>query len=266
MNKGLLKNSRIRYNFIMATHQVFFRFYEELNDFLPVPKRKGEFPYSYTGNPSVKDAVESLGVPHVEVDMILVNGDSVDFKYKLRDGDRISVYPVFEIFDVKDVQRLRSAPLRDPKFILDVHLGRLAKYMRLCGLDTSYEKDLTDREIVSISVTHKRAILTRDKGLLKAREVTHGHWMRSSNPVEQLTEVIRHFDLKSSLRPFTRCLECNGILTEVSKVEVNSMLPERTREYYTEFRRCRGCGRIYWEGSHYERMKKFLGNIIDSSV
>ncbi len=246
----------------METHQILFRFYEELNDFLPGNRKNAEFQYKYSGNPSVKDAIESLGVPHVEVDMILVNGEPVDFSYKVKNGDRISVYPVFERFDIKDVQRLRAAPLRNPKFILDVHLGRLAKYMRLCGLDSSYEKDLTDREIVNISVSQKRIILTRDKGLLKAKEVTHGHWMRASRPVDQLNEVISSFDLKNDLQPFSRCLECNGVLAGVSREEIENLLPERTKAYYTVFRQCPGCGRIYWEGSHYMRMKKFLGNIL----
>lgn len=246
----------------MEKNQVLFRFYEELNDFLPGYRKNVEFTYTYSGNPSVKDAIESLGVPHVEVDLILVNGESVDFSHKIRDKDRISVYPVFESLDIKNVQRLRAKPLRNPKFILDVHLGRLAKYMRLCGFDTDYEKNLTDSEIVRISVSRKSTILTRDKGLLKAKEVTHGHWVRSARPVDQLKEVLRCFDLKNSLKPFTRCLECNAVLTGASKEEVNSMLPARTREYFTEFRRCPVCGRIYWEGSHYERMKKFLNNII----
>ena len=248
----------------MEKHQILFRFYEELNDFLPGSRKKVQFPYTFNGNPSVKDAIESMGVPHVEVDMILVNGIPVGFNYKIKNGDVISVYPVFESLNIGEVQRLRSNPLRIPKFILDVHLGRLAKYMRLCGLDTSYEEDLTDREIVNISVSQKRIILTRDRGLLKAKEVTHGHWIRSSKPVEQLNEVVRSFDLKSSFHPFTRCLECNGVLIAVPREEIDSRLPERTKKYFTEFRRCPGCNRIYWEGSHYERMKKFLNNILDT--
>ena len=117
-----------------------FRFYEELNEFLPHHKRKTEFVYHFHGAPSVKDAVEAIGVPHVEVDIILVNGISVSFSRKLSDGDRISVYPVFESFDVSAVTHLRARPLREPRFILDVHLGRLAKYLRLCGFDTLFSR------------------------------------------------------------------------------------------------------------------------------
>ena len=250
----------------MEKRQVLFRFYEELNDFLPGNRKKVRFPYTFNGNPSVKDAIESMGVPHVEVDMILVNGISVGFNYKIRNGDEISVYPVFESLDIIDVQRLRPGPLRIPRFILDVHLGRLAKYMRLCGLDTSYEEALTDREIVNISVLQKRIILTRDRALLKAKDVTHGHWIRSSKPVEQLKEVVNSFDLKSSFHPFARCLECNGVLIVVPREEVDNRLPERTKKYFTEFWRCPECNRIYWEGSHYERMKKFLKSVLEFSV
>ncbi len=246
----------------METHQAFFRFYEELNDFLPGYRKMAEFPYPFTGNPSVKDAIESIGVPHVEVDLILADGKSVGFAYKLRNNERISVYPVFETLDISDVQRLRASPLRDPKFILDVHLGRLAKYIRLCGFDGRYEKDLTDREIVAISLSQERIILTRDRGLLKAKNITHGLWIRSGKPVEQLREVMKRLDLVNKLQPFTRCMECNGEIVSIASEEIKQQLPERTKEFYMDFRRCTLCGRIYWEGSHFERMKKFLDNVI----
>jgi uncharacterized protein with PIN domain len=244
----------------MELNKALFRFYEELNDFLPGYRKQVEFPYTFTGNPAVKDAIESIGVPHVEIDLILVNSYSVDFMYRIRDQDRISVYPVFESLDISEVQRLRPTPLRKPKFVLDVHLGRLAKYMRLCGLDTLYEQGLTDREIVIISLAQKRSILTRDKGLLKSREVTHGRWIRNTRPDEQLMEVIEAFDLKGRIDPFSRCLECNELLDEVRKEEISGKLPARTREYFRRFRQCPACKRIYWEGSHYERMKKFIAD------
>jgi uncharacterized protein with PIN domain len=239
-----------------------FRFYEELNDFLPKEKKKTSFSYSFTGNPSVKDAIEALGVPHVEVDLVLVNGISVDFNHKLRNEDRISVYPVFEKLDISEVTHLREKPLRDLKFILDVHLGRLAKNMRLCGLDTHYSKDLTDPEIIKISLIEHRIILTRDKGLLKNRKVTHGYWVRSVKPEIQLKEVLTRFDLKRNLKPFTRCLECNGLLTDIAKEEILEQLQPKTKEYYSEFRKCPLCGNIYWEGSHFSKMKNFIDNLI----
>jgi uncharacterized protein with PIN domain len=240
---------------------VFFRFYEELNDFLPSRKKKITFEYPFSRNQSVKDAVEALGVPHVEVDMILVNGNPVDFTYKLKNEDQISVYPVFETLDISKVSPLRKKPLRDPKFILDVHLGRLAKYMRLCGLDTLYYKHLADPEIVKISVKEYRIIITRDRNLLKNKAVTHGYWIRSLLPAEQFKEVLQRFDLKRIIKPFTRCLECNGVLTDVKKEDIIDHLLPKTKEYYSEFKKCPVCGRIYWEGSHFQRMKGFFDEI-----
>lgn len=239
-----------------------FRFYEELNDFLPSSKKKVPFLYSFTGNPSVKDAIEALGVPHVEVDLIIANGRSVDFSYKLKDEDNISVYPVFESIDIAGFTRLRRKPLRLTRFIADVHLGRLARNLRLCGFDTFFDQDLSDKEIMAISLSEKRIILTRDKGLLKNKEVTHGYWIRATNPDQQIREVIKRFDLKRSMNPFTRCLECNGILKNVEENEIASRLLPKTLQYYNEFRICPGCDRIYWNGSHYERMQKRITKLI----
>jgi uncharacterized protein len=238
-----------------------FRFYEELNEFLPERKRKQQFPYSFFGDPSVKDAIEALGVPHVEVDMILVNGISVDFYYKLKDDDSVSVYPVFESMDISSVTHLREKPLRDLKFILDVHLGKLAKYLRLSGFDTLYNIEFNDDKIIALSKSDKRLILTRDKGLLKNKLVTHGYWIRSQHPEYQMKEVIIRFDLKSLIRPFTRCLVCNGILSPVSKEDIADKLLAKTKQYYSDYKKCFVCNRIYWEGSHFSRMKNFIENI-----
>jgi hypothetical protein len=239
-----------------------FRFYEELNDFLPSAKRRQSFTVTFTGNPSVKDVIESLGVPHVEVDMILVNSMSVSFNYKVKNEDVISVYPVFESLDISNVTHLRGKPLREIRFISDVHLGKLVKYLRLYGFDTYYEKDISDNDIISISVSDKRIILTRDRGLLKNKRVTHGYWIRSSVTGEQFKEVFERFDLMSSLQPFTRCMECNTLLENVPKEEISGYLQPNTRKFYRKFKRCAGCERIYWEGSHYEKMKKQIGRMI----
>jgi uncharacterized protein with PIN domain len=239
-----------------------FRFYEELNEFLPKEKRKQLFPYPFNGNPSVKDAIEALGVPHVEVDLILVNSLSVDFSCKLRNADSVSVYPVFESFDITPVTHLRKKPLRDLKFILDVHLGKLAKYLRLCGFDTCYRTDYNDQEIISLSLSDKRIILTHDVELLKNKQVNHGYWIRSQHLNEQLKEMFHRFDLKNQIRPFSLCMECNGLLVDVSKKDILDRLLPRTREYYQKFKKCSDCDRIYWEGSHYERMRKYIDGII----
>ncbi len=170
-------------------HTNYLRFYEELNDFLPEERKKKRFTHHFIDRTSVKDLIESLGVPHTEVDLILVNGKSVNFKYLINDGDDISVYPVFESFDITEVQHLRPKPLRKPKFVADVHLGRLTRYLRMMGFDVSYKNNFDDDEIVRISLKEKRAILTKDRGILKRRDVTHGFWIRSTKVEEQVKEV-----------------------------------------------------------------------------
>jgi len=238
-----------------------FRFYEELNDFLPPEKKKTWFLYQFEGNPAVKDAVESIGVPHTEVDLILVNSRSVTFSYHLRDQDVVSVYPVFESLDISNLTRLRPKPLREPRFILDTHLGKLARYLRMVGFDTLYENTFEDRQIIETAVTEKRTILTRDVELLKNKAVTHGYWVRSKNSLEQLHEVILRFDLSSSIRPFYRCILCNGVIKKVPKSSIQHTLPPKTRQYYDEFFQCASCEKVYWKGSHYLRMTKFIEDL-----
>ncbi|HIE13001.1 MAG TPA: twitching motility protein PilT [Desulfotomaculum sp.] len=237
------------------------RFYAELNDFLPPGKRQAAFIHTFLGEPAVKDLIESLGVPHTEVDLILINGESVEFSRRVRDGDRISVYPVFESIDVSPIVRVRPAPLREVRFVLDTHLGRLATYLRMVGFDTLYANDLSDEALSEISARERRILLTRDRGLLKRSEVAHGYLVRSTDPPAQLTEVLRRFDLYRLVSPFCRCLRCNLPLEAVSKEEVEDRLPPKVREYFVEFRLCRGCGRVYWKGSHYEHMERFVTEI-----
>jgi uncharacterized protein len=245
--------------------KVYIRFYEELNDFLTDgKKRKTRFGHEVPGSPSVKDTIESLGVPHTEVDLIMVNDKSVDFSYNIKDGDDISIYPVFESFEISGIQHLRPHPLREPRFILDVHLGSLAKYMRLAGFDSLYRNDLTDEEIVSISLKEKRTILTKSRELLKRSGVTHGYWIRNTDVREQLKEVIQRFQLERFILPFTLCLECNSRLAETGKEEVEKELPPKVKLYHNEFKRCPGCGKIYWKGTHYEKMHRFIEKLKNS--
>ncbi|EEZ93519.1 Uncharacterized conserved protein [Legionella oakridgensis] len=171
------------------------RFYEELNDFLPMERRQKRFSHTLKQQTSIKDVIESLGVPHTEIDLILVNGNSVAFNYLIQDQDNISVYPMFESLDIKEPTRLRPKPLRATRFILDVHLGKLAKYLRLLGFDTVYETNLSDEAIVKRCQKEPRIVLTRDIGLLKNKCITHAHWMRQIELNQQVKEVIRRFDL-----------------------------------------------------------------------
>jgi uncharacterized protein with PIN domain len=236
-------------------HKIYFRFYEELNDFLPEEKRKVRFTHNYIDRASVKDVIESLGVPHTEVDMILVNSNSVGFDYLINDYDDISVYPLFEALDISDVQHLRSKPLRKPKFIADVHLGRLSRYLRMMGFDVLYENNFEDDEIVIISLEEKRAILTKDRGILKRSEVTHGYWVRSIKVKEQAIEIIKRFDLKKLIN------ECNSILEPISKQEIIDELPPKVSKSQKSFSICPSCKKLYWKGTHHQRMLSFIKTI-----
>lgn len=240
------------------------RFYAELNDLLPPPRRGEGFVHTFEIAASVKDVIEALGVPHTEVDLILVNGESVAFSCLVRDGDRISVYPVFRSVDVKPLTRVRPRFDGEIRFVLDTHLGRLAAYLRMLGFDSLYRNDYQDEELAHISANQQRTLLSRDRGLLKRSIVTHGYLVREMQPRQQLIEVLRRFDLSGSIAPFRRCLHCNALLRPVAKESVNHHLLPNTRQHYDEFHVCPECDRIYWKGSHHQRMKRLIERVIDS--
>ncbi len=235
-----------------------FRFYAELNDHLPPAQRYTTVEKVFLLPASVKDMIESLGVPHTEVDLVLVNGESSDFSRLIQNGDRVSVYPVFESMDITPVLRLRPDPLRDPKFVLDVHLGRLAGYLRMLGFDTLYANRADDHELVQIAAQQRRILLTRDRGILKYSAVTHGYWLRETDSRRQAEEIVRRFDLARFLRPLTRCMVCNELLRAVPKAEVAGRVPPRILEWCCDFRECPACSRVYWEGSHSHRMRHWI--------
>lgn len=240
-----------------------FRFYEELNNFLSPARRKIAFTVDCAENATVKQAIEALGVPHTEIEVILVNGESVNFSRRVEGGDRISVYPVFESLDVRPILRLREKPLRDPRFVVDAHLGRLARYLRMLGFDTLYENALPDREMVRISCIERRILLTRDRELLMHRDLTHGVYVRGERPREQMIYVLRRLDLRKSCRPFTRCMSCNGELEPADREVVVDRVPPRVAERHREFHHCLGCARVYWRGSHYDRMMKLIDHVLE---
>jgi uncharacterized protein with PIN domain len=159
---------------------------------------------------------------------------------------------------------VRPQPLREPRFVLDTHLGRLAAYLRLLGFDTVYRNDCADEELARLSSSEGRILLTRDRGLLKRGLVTHGYCIRDTNPRQQLIEVLRRFDLCQAVAPFRRCIRCNGSLQPVSKEAISHRLLPRTRQYYDEFHICQGCDRIYWQGSHYRRMQQFIASVLET--
>jgi uncharacterized protein with PIN domain len=207
-------------------------------------------------------------VPHTEVKLITVNGKSVDFSYIVQDGDHLAM---FESIDISSELRVREGPLRETKFVLDIHLGKLAVYLRMLGFDTVYLRMLgfdtvyqscfSDSDFVRISSTEHRILLTRDRGLLKHDAVTLGYCLREIDTRRQAAEIVKRFDLSNSIRPFTRCMACNGLLREAAKLEVGDRIPRRTRETYDEFRRCDRCGRVYWKGSHYAKMERWIAEL-----
>jgi uncharacterized protein with PIN domain len=242
-----------------------FRFYAELNDFLAPDRRSVEFQHAFELPGSVKDMIESIGVPHTEVDLVLINDESAPFSATVNDGDRVSVFPAFFAIDISDVSLVRPAALPEARFVLDVHLGRLATYLRMAGFDTLYRNDYSDEQIAAIACQEQRIVLTADRGLLKRNNVAYGYFVRSRNPRQQLSEVLGRFSLFDKVAPFSRCLECNTSLVCAEKNDVVSGLPERIAELHTNFCSCRCCGRVYWKGSHYEHMTRFLDLVMKPS-
>lgn len=243
--------------------QALIRFYSELNDFLPAESQSVTVSHLFMGNPAIKDSLEALGVPHTEVDLILVNGESVDFRYLLQDGDRASVFPEFRSIDITPILKVRPESLQEVQFVLDIHLGRLASYLRMLGFDSLYRNDYADEELASVAHLEGRILLTRDRGLLKRSEVTHGYYLRASQPYAQLIEVMRRFTLTRLAAPFKLCIRCNGMLEDVSKGMVEDQLPPKVIERHVHFRRCRNCGQVFWQGTHYERMRRFIAQVFE---
>jgi uncharacterized protein with PIN domain/sulfur carrier protein ThiS len=241
------------------------RFYAGLNDFLRNPQKKIRFRIELNRRTSVKDLIEALGVPHTEVEVIIANGKSVDFSYIVKDRDKLSVYPMFESVDVSPILKLRDQPLRNVRFVLDCHLGRLARYLRQFGFDTLYRNDYTDAELAQTSSSEHRILLTRDRNLLKRSIITHGYFVREFDPRKQLDEVIRRFDLRDQIIPFGRCTRCNGMVEAVDKKTIEDLLEPKTRKYFDEFWQCKDCGQIYWEGSHVKHMIRLTDEILNTN-
>lgn len=244
----------------MRSHHVDLRFYGALRDFLAKGASSGLVTRTFDVAGSVKDMIEACGVPHTEIALVIANGEPVDYRYRVGNGDRIAVYPPFTSIDVSPVALVAPEALDEPRFVLDVHLGRLARFLRLLGFDALHDRHSTDPDLVDISTRQRRILLTRDIELLMHGSLTHGYFVRSVQLESQLEEVADRFDLRNLARPFSRCMACNGPLHAVPKADVAADLPEATRAAYDDFKRCAACRRIYWPGAHYRR----LSGIVDS--
>lgn len=212
-----------------------------------------------TEKTSIKDVIESCGVPHPEVDLIVVDGEPVDFNFGISRDAEIEVYPPGILYSLFKEKRLQLA--RATRFVCDGHLGRLTRDLRLLGFDVAYDQNVNDQQLLRIMQAEDRALLTRDRRLLMHAIVRSGYCPRSQNPSEQTIEVVRRFDLLASIAPFTRCIRCNGSLQNVPKTDVVEKLEPLTKIYYQQFRRCTRCGQIYWSGSHFSKLQKRLEQI-----
>jgi len=242
---------------------VTLRFYGDLNHLLTKEQEGKIIERRLPGRTSVKDLIEGCGVPHTEVDLILTDGQAVDFSYLIADKDHFSVYPVFTALDISRDQRLQEPTLADPRFLADVNLGKLARYLRIAGFDTAYRNDAEDDELIGRMQAEKRVLLTRDRKLLMRKVVRRGYLPRSDDATEQLEEVLSRFQLVDEINAFSRCPRCNGLLRSVPKEQVLDRLKPLTKRYFDTFSQCRDCGQIYWPGSHQHRLKTRLQNILD---
>ncbi len=235
------------------------RAYGYLNHCLKANYRYRRFSYTAKGHPAIKDTIEALGIPHTEVDVILCNGRAVGFYYQLREKDCFEIYPPRHPLTnslksrVFHLQKYRS---RFTQFVADGHLGKLVKYLRLLGVDVAYKNNFPDREIIKTAIEENRIVLTRDRGILKNKIIPKGCLIRSTNPWQQVKEVTERFNLTKRTRPFTRCLECNGLIKKTAKKRIANLIPPKTYSYYSDFYQCQKCQKIYWHGTHYEKLKK----------
>lgn len=242
------------------------RFYGYLNDFINLEQKKIKrtatpyYLHYFNGRQTIKDIIESLGVPHPEVTLIIKRGEFLNFSYLVQSGDLISVYPYFYNFELSAEKKLLPEYPAQPKFILDVHLGKLARYLRRFGFDTAYRNDYGDREIVEQAVKEERIILTRDLGLLMRKRVKWAKFIWNDDPRKQLQEVFERFQLKQYYPQAGRCVNCNSRLIKVEKEEIIERLEPKTKKYFNQFMLCPNCNKLYWRGSHYQKTEKFIKN------
>ncbi len=239
-----------------------FRFHGQLNELLPRGQRDRDIVYRCARAATVKNAIEALGVPHTEVGVILVNGEPANLAWPMRDGDSVVVYPCLACGGGQVLDGAPEWPLPDARFVADAHLGGLARLLRMLGFDTVFRNDIADEDIARLAEEEGRAVLSRDRELLKRRGIVHGCYLHALRPEEQLRAVVKRFGLAASARPFTRCLHCNLPLQAVEKAAVLDHLPPKVAALHERFMTCPGCARIFWKGSHWARMREMLATLL----
>ena len=237
-------------------------FHNDLNIFLAEKPKDRCKTITIRGHETVKHIIESIGIPHTEVDVILVNGVSKGFSWQPVDGDIIEVYPEQNGWSTCEVMKLQPELIGKPRFVLDGHLGKLTGFLRLLGFDSKYQNEIMDDELVEISKNEGRIILTRDRGVLKRAIVKRGYLVRSTDPRVQIKELVNKFSLDKYAEPFSRCVNCNGILQAVPKRKVLDRLEPKTKSYYNDFKICSECKQIYWKGSHFDKIEIFIDKLL----
>ena len=233
-----------------------FYFHDELVRFLAPERRSGVFSHECARAATIKNAIESLGVPHTEAGRLVVNGEPATLDRIVRENDAIAIFP----------HQAGSAGDEPLLFLADAHLGGLARFLRMLGFDTLYDNAYDDREIMQLAVRDRRAVLTRDRELLKCRDIARGCFVHELKPEAQLREVATRFGLAGQMRPFTLCLHCNLPLQTLERSAALEHVPPGIAQRYETFVRCPGCERIYWEGSHWDRMREMLGASLSISI
>lgn len=239
------------------------RFYGDLNDLISGSNDKLIVERTLPEPVSIKDLIEGCGVPHTEVDMILINGRPAGFSHRIEGDENVSVYPFFSSIEIPETDRLQRGSLETPRFIVDVNLGKLARYLRLAGFDAAYRNDAKDDELIEQMLEEDLALLTRDRKLLMRKVVKTGYLPRSTNAADQFEEVLERFDLFDDVDPYSRCITCNGILERVEKEKVIDQLEPLTKQHYERFSQCVECDQVYWAGSHRNRLEPKMKKILN---
>ena len=241
-----------------------FTFHDHLKKLLHHELREPvSFEHGLQRKASIKDVVESLGVPHPVIGTLTVNHREVDFDYILQDGDTVVVAPLRPPLDPFTPSVLRPVPLTRLGFVADVNVGRLALLLRMFGFDTIYENNLRDERLAAISHRENRILLSRDTTLLRRKIVMHAYLLQSQVPEEQAKEVIELYGLANQVKPLSRCIPCNGRLVPIAKEKIIDRLEPLTKKYYDSFHICEDCDKIYWPGSHQQQIVVAINRILN---
>ena len=227
-----------------------------LDFFLAEPHQGRNLAYPLTRSASVKDIIESLGVPHTEVGRICFNNREIDFAFVPDMPGNLHVHSIDPPFDVLTPSLLRPEPLDRIWFIADVNVLKLGRLLILLGFDVAFSSSFTDEQIADLSESESRIVLTRDTTLLKRKKIMFARRIRSNLPYDQVVEVMDFFGLRDQTAFFSRCTQCNQPLAKVPKTDILHRLEPKTQKYFFDFFQCPECQKIFWKGSHYDAMKE----------